>query len=60
MCEISYEFGREPNSAQNLANVLASPPLAVVPMLGLSREAGQAHPDRNTYDFSLGKRLRPN
>ena len=39
--------------AHNLANQEGPPPLAVVPMLGLTWAPGQANADHGTYDFSL-------
>jgi hypothetical protein len=39
--------------AHNLANRGRPPPLAVMPMLGLTRRPGQANAVRETYDFSL-------
>ncbi len=43
-------------SAQNLAKCEGPPPLAVVPMLGLTRGHGQANADYESYHFSLYQR----
>ena len=42
-----------PKSAHNLAKCGRPPPLAVAPMLGLTRTLGQANADHESYDFSL-------
>ena len=41
------------NFAHNLAKADGPPPVAVKPMLGLTRTPGQADADHGTYDFSL-------
>src|SRR5258707_13003322 len=52
MREISREFGFTKLRSQP-REVRKAPPLAVTPMLGLTRRLRQATADRETYDFSL-------
>ena len=53
MCEIEPQIPALPESAHKLANYEGPPPLAVAPMLGLSRRPGQAGAAREIHDFSL-------
>src|SRR5258707_3039384 len=52
MREISREFGFTKLRSQP-REVRKAPPLAVTPMLGLTRRLRQANADREAYDFSL-------
>jgi hypothetical protein len=52
MREIDYEFG-DTKSAHNHAKCEGPPPLAVVPMLGLTRTLRQANAEHQSYDFSI-------
>jgi hypothetical protein len=47
------EFRQSAKSAHNLAKCEGPPPLAVGPMLGLTRRPRQANAVRETCDFSL-------
>jgi hypothetical protein len=53
VCEMCLRIWQMPKSAHNLANFKASPPLAVMPMLGLTPTPRQASGQREIYDFSL-------
>ncbi len=48
----AYEFGNT-KSAHNHAKCEGPPPLAVVPMLGLTRSLAKANAESESYDFSL-------
>ncbi|MDB5610448.1 MAG: hypothetical protein JWP25_7348 [Bradyrhizobium sp.] len=52
MREIGREFGNAKTRSQP-REVLRPPPLAVMPMLGLTRRRRQANADCETYNFSL-------
>jgi hypothetical protein len=52
MHEIAYEFG-DTKSAHNHAKCEGPPPLAVIPMLGVTRRLRQANAEHEAYDFSL-------
>jgi hypothetical protein len=53
MREIDREFGSAKIRSQP-REVLRPPPLAVMPMLGLTRMRRQANAGCETYNFSLG------
>jgi hypothetical protein len=53
MREMRREFRQPAKSAHNLAKCEGPPPLAVGPMLGLTRRPRQANAVCETYDFSL-------
>jgi hypothetical protein len=53
MREVSLEFGQHAKSAHNLAKCEGPPPLAVGPMLGLTRRPRQANAVHEACDFSL-------
>src|SRR5476649_275206 len=59
MRETGSEFGHKPDSAHNLAKCEGPPPLALAPMLGLTRRRRQANPDRERYNFSLSLPILP-